>query len=77
MKESIIDIILNIKRLRFLVDESLEKILFINQTFSGIGTYTSSDLHLPTGITLLNTDTYLFEITDPNLTFSFELRIEK
>jgi hypothetical protein len=42
-----------------------------------VGTYSSENLRLPTGITLLNQDTYLFEITDPNLTLTFELRIEK
>jgi len=77
MKESIVDVILNLKKLRFIVDESLDKISYVSQSFSGVGTYSSENLRLPTGITLLNQDTYLFEITDPNLTLTFELRIEK
>jgi DNA-directed RNA polymerase subunit alpha len=77
VKESVIDMILNIKKLRFLVDESLERMLYVTQGFSGVGVYTSDQLHLPAGVTLLNSDTYLFEITDPHLKFVFELRIEK
>lgn len=77
MKESVVDIILNIKKLRFVVDEALEKTVYVSQSFSGVGLYTSEHLRLPSGVTLLNTETYLFEITDPNVTFVFELRIEK
>jgi DNA-directed RNA polymerase subunit alpha len=77
MKESIVDMILNLKQLRFIVDEALEKTVYVSQNFSGVGEYTSEHLRLPTGITLLNQESYLFEITDPNLSFSFELRIEK
>lgn len=77
MKESIVDMILNLKKLRFIVDEALEKTVYVAQNFSGVGEYTSEHLRLPTGITLLNQESYLFEITDPNLSFSFELRIEK
>ena len=77
MKESIVDVILNLKKLRFIVDESLDKISYVSQSFSGVGTYSSENLRLPTGITLLNQDTYLFEITDPNLTLTFDIRFEK
>lgn len=77
VKEAVIDMILNIKKLRFVVDESLERILYVSQTFTGVGLYTSESLHLPTGVTLLNTDEYLFEITDPSLKLTCEFRIEK
>ena len=69
--------ILNIKKLRFTVDESLEKILYVSQTFAGVGVYTSASLNLPTWVVLLNSDTYLFEITDPNIKLIYEFRIEK
>jgi DNA-directed RNA polymerase subunit alpha len=47
VKESVIDIMLNMKKLRFLLDAEDEKIATISQTFNGIGIYTSSNLKLP------------------------------
>lgn len=77
VKENVIDIMLNLKNLRFKVDEKVENIQWVSQRFSGTGKYTSKDLKLPTGVELLNDETYLLEVTDPSLELNFELRIEK
>jgi DNA-directed RNA polymerase alpha subunit len=47
VKESVIDIMLNFKRLRFAFDEKAESTQRISQRFSGIGAYTSKNLKLP------------------------------
>jgi DNA-directed RNA polymerase subunit alpha len=77
VKESVIDMMLNFKTLRFKVDEKSDNIQRISQRFSGIGIYTSSNIKLPAGIELLNEDVSLFEITDPSLELNIDIRIEK
>ncbi len=77
VKESVIDIMLNFKKLRFIVDESVDMIQWVPQKFKGTGVYTSGQLKLPAGITLLSDDVFLFEITDPSTEIIADVRIEK
>lgn len=78
MKESVIDVMLHIKKLRFVMDDLQdEKETTISQTFSGIGIYTSDDLKLPAGLEVLNKNLHLLEITDPSLKLSIDIRVEK
>lgn len=77
VKETVIDMMLNFKTLRFKIDEKADNIQRITQRFSGIGMYTSNNLKLPAGIELLDEDVELFEITDPSLELNIEIRIEK
>jgi DNA-directed RNA polymerase subunit alpha len=77
VKESVIDIMLNFKKLRFKVDENLDKITLVQQTFKGVWKVFAKDLILPSWIELLNEDVYLFEITDPNVELVIDYRIEK
>lgn len=76
IKESVIIIMLHVKKLRFLV-EGDEKEITVSQTFSGVGVYTSDDLKLPAGVEVLNESEYLFEITDPSQKLTIDFRIEK
>lgn len=77
VKETVIDMMLNFKTLRFKIDEKADNIQRISQRFSGIGMYTSNNLKLPAGIELLDENVELFEITDPSLELNIEIRIEK
>ncbi len=77
IKETVIDIMLSFKTLRFKIDEKADTIQRVSQRFSWVGSYTSNDIKLPAGIELLNTDVALFEITDPSLEFNIDIRIEK
>lgn len=76
IKESVIIIMLHVKKLRFLVEDD-EKEFTVSQTFSGVGVYTSDDLKLPAGVEVLNESQPLFEITDPSQKLTIEFRIEK
>ena len=76
VKESMIVVMLNVKKLRFLTQGD-EKEFTVSQTFSGVGIYTSDDLKLPAGIEVLNEAEYLFEISDPSQKFVIDFRIEK
>jgi DNA-directed RNA polymerase subunit alpha len=77
IKESIVDFMLHLKELRFTLDEVVTGEQFVPQKFSGVGKYTAADLKFPSGITLLNPEVYLIEITDPSVELVFDLRIEK
>lgn len=77
VKENVISILLNFKKLRFKIDENAESLQRIAQRFRGIGRYTASDLKFPSGVQLLNWDEFLFEITDSSTEINLELRVEK
>lgn len=77
VKESVIDIMLNFKKLRFKIDESVEKLQWISQRFKWVWLYTSQSLKLPAWIELLDDSEYLFEISDPNAELIMDFRIEK
>lgn len=68
---------LRMKNVRFKMDESIDPIQWVPQTFSGVGVYTSSDLKLPAGIELMSEKLPLFEITDPSIELVMEIRAEK
>ena len=77
VKENVVNILLNFKKLRFTLDEKIEPIQWISQRFKGLGEYKAADLKLPSWITLLNPEEPLFEITDAATEINMELRIEK
>lgn len=77
IKESVLDLMLNLKKLRFSVDENMEKAQRVTQRFKWVGIYTADNLKFGSGIELLNEDIYLCEITDPSVELLFELRLEK
>ena len=62
VRENITDIVLNIKKLRFKMDEDVdEKIVTV--TVKGPKEITAADVDLPTGVEIVNKDQYLFTIT--------------
>ena len=75
--QTVIDMMLNFKKLRFFFDEHIEPLQWVSQRFSGVGQYTAKDIKLPTGIELFNPDVVLFDITDPSVELNIDIRIEK
>lgn len=76
VKENVITILLNCKKLRFKLDESQQEVI-LSQKFSGPKRITSDDIKLPAGVELLNESEYLFEITDPSQELIIDFRVEK
>lgn len=68
---------LNFKKLRFKVDESVDKLVRLQETFKWAKQITWADLNLPSGVEILNPETYLIEISDPSLELQVEYRLEK
>ena len=77
VKENVVNMLLNFKKLRFTFDDRSESIQWISQRFKGLWEYKAADLKLPSWITLLNPEEPLFEITDAAVEVNMELRIEK
>ncbi len=77
VKESVLDMVMAFKSLKFKIDSHIENITWVAQKFTGVGQVTSNDLKLPSGIELLTNDVYLFEITDGAAEVYMEYRVEK
>lgn len=77
VKESVIDMMLNFKKLRFKIDENVEKNQRISHRFTWVWLYTAEELKLPSWVELINPETYLFEISDPSVELVIEYRVEK
>lgn len=77
VKENVINIMLNFKKLRFKFDDSVENVQWVSQKFKGLGQYSADTITVPAGIELLSKDEYLFEITDPSVELDVEFRVEK
>ncbi len=77
VKENVVNILLNFKKLRFTFDEKVESIQWISQRFKWLGEYKGADLKLPSWVKLLNPEESLFEITDSAVELNIELRVEK
>jgi DNA-directed RNA polymerase subunit alpha len=75
IKEDVITILLNLKRVRFQlhVDEPVK----ITLKKSGVGEVTAADITNPTQVSILNTDQRIATITDKGTTLEMELTIER
>jgi DNA-directed RNA polymerase subunit alpha len=77
VKESVIDIILNIKELRYKPSEYQDKYFWVDQKFTKPGKYYAKNLKVWDDVEILNPDLYLFEITDATTPISMDIRFEK
>lgn len=77
VKESVLDMMLNFKNVRFSVDENIEQVQRLSQRFSWVGSYTAESLQLPSGVTLIEENVHLFEIADPSIELIIDYRVEK
>lgn len=77
VKESVIDILLNLKNLRFSMGDVEDEVIWFDSVVSGVGEHTASALSLPAGVTLLNPDAPLFAVSDPSFSAKIALRVEK
>jgi DNA-directed RNA polymerase subunit alpha len=76
VKESVLQIMLNFKDLKFIGDLP-ERTQWISKKFKGVGKYYVEDLDLPAWVEILTEKSYLFEITDPKVELELSYRLEK
>lgn len=75
VKEDVINILLNLKKVRFSI--SGDEAQTVTLKTKGIGDIKASDLKLPGQVTVSNGDHHILSITDKNTEIDMELKIEK
>lgn len=75
VKEDVINIILNLKKVRVELMSDEAQVMRIKS--KGIGTITAGDIEVPTQISIKNPELELFTITDKNTEVDMELTVEK
>lgn len=75
IKDSVVDIMLNLKGL--IVDKTDTGLEWVKLNKKKAGVVLASDITLPSGIKLLNPDMYITEIDQDKLELDIEIRIEK
>lgn len=75
VKDSVIDIMLNLKGL--IVESSTTGIQWIKLSKKKAGKITAADIETPSGVKILNPEMYITEIDQDKLELDMEIRIEK
>ncbi len=75
IKEDVITILLNLKKLRFEIIGGESQTVTL--TSKGAKKLTGADLQIPGQVRLLNPDSYICELTDKNAEFRAEFKIER
>ncbi len=74
VKEDVINIILNLRKVRLKLHTDEAVTITLNKT--GIGVVTASDIDTPTQVELLNPEQIIAEITDKDTNLNIEMKIE-
>jgi DNA-directed RNA polymerase subunit alpha len=75
IKEDVITILLNLKRVRLSMATDEPQVLTIKA--KGIGKITAADIKAPGQVAILNPELYIMELTDKTAAFSAEVMVEK
>jgi len=75
VKEDVISIVLNLKKVRLLLDGDEEQVLKIK--VKGPKTVTAADIEVPGQVKIMNPKQELFTITDKSADVDFELKVQK
>jgi DNA-directed RNA polymerase subunit alpha len=75
VKDSILDIILNIRTLRIKKEDS-EKALIRLHVKGKDGAVTATDIHCPAGIEIINSDQYITEVSSKDIELDIEMTVE-
>lgn len=75
IKEDTLEILLNLKKIRFKLDSSESQEIYIKK--KGIGPLTAADIETPTQVTVTNKDQYIAELTNNNSKFNAKLTVEQ
>jgi DNA-directed RNA polymerase subunit alpha len=75
VKEDVINIILNLKKIRFKVVNDEEQTVTLN--IKGIKEVTAADIKVPGQVEVLNPDMYITSVTDKATELSIEMKIKK
>jgi DNA-directed RNA polymerase subunit alpha len=75
IKEDVIAILLNVKKIRVKLDSDEEQTITLR--VKGAETFTAGDIELPSQVTIMNPDLEILTSTDKNIDINIELKVEK
>ncbi len=75
VKEDVLNIILNLKKIRFKVATSEPQMVTLK--WKGVGTVKASDIEVPGQVEVLTPDQYICEVTDKKTEITMEIYIQK
>lgn len=75
VKEDIVDLVLNIKKIRILIEGKEQATITLEK--KGVGDVTAGDIKCPTGVKILNPDQYLTSLADSKTVLKIEFTVEK
>lgn len=75
VKEDVINLILNLKKVRFKINSDDSQI--VNLNVKGVKEITAADLEAPGQVEVVNPGVYLASLTDKNSNINIEIKIEK
>ena len=75
VKEDVITILLNLKKIRLQLDTDEPQT--ISLSIKGPKSVTAADIQTPSQVTVLNTDQHIADVTDKNTKLSIEMTVEK
>lgn len=75
IKEDVIAIILNIKKIRVKLNSDEAQTITLN--VKGDGKFTAGDITLPTQVSVMNPELHILTSTNKNVNFKIEMRVEK
>lgn len=75
VKEDVITLILNLKKVRFMMHTDEPQT--IRLSISGVKTVTAADVEVGSQVEVLNPDQYICEVTDKNAKLDIEIKVEK
>jgi DNA-directed RNA polymerase subunit alpha len=75
VKEDVITLILNLKKVRFMMHT--DDAQTIKLSISGVKTVTAADIEVGSQVEVLNPDQYICEVTDKNAKLNIEIKVEK
>lgn len=75
VKEDVINLILNLKKIRFKINGDESQVVSLK--VKGVKEVTAADLELPGQVELINSDVHIASLTDKNSNLNIEINIEK
>jgi DNA-directed RNA polymerase subunit alpha len=75
VKEDVINIILNIKKVRVKLDSDEPQTITLKA--KGVKTFTAGDIELPSQVSIMNPEMDILTITDKNIDLEIEMTVEK
>lgn len=77
LKEDIVTLLLNLKKIRLSIAESIEEEVVLKLIKQGPGEVTAADIELPAGVTIVNPELYIGTLGDKKARLDIEMKAQR